>query len=138
MGVGADLYMCDVVVKSSRSLSHLLMSSCFYRILLSLLQQCRSPEANQTLHAVWPSPGLIHNICIFWGCCPLTEFCPVQNSLCVQVLRSPILASLLHGTPAAASAKLCGVLQEMELRNFRRGRHLYSAGRPSREHRPTF
>jgi len=30
MGVGAGLYMCDVVKKSSRSLSHLLMSSCFY------------------------------------------------------------------------------------------------------------
>jgi len=31
MGVGAGLlaYMCDVVVKGSRSLSHLLMSSCF-------------------------------------------------------------------------------------------------------------
>jgi len=29
MGVGAGLYMCDVV-KSSRSLSHLLMSSCQY------------------------------------------------------------------------------------------------------------
>jgi len=29
MGVGAGLYMCDVVVKSSRSLSHLLMSSCY-------------------------------------------------------------------------------------------------------------
>ena len=28
MGVGAGLYMCDVAVKSSRSLSHLLMSSC--------------------------------------------------------------------------------------------------------------
>jgi len=28
MGVGAALYMYDVVVKSSRSLSHLLMSSC--------------------------------------------------------------------------------------------------------------
>ena len=28
MGVGAGLYMCDVVEKSSRSLSHLLMSSC--------------------------------------------------------------------------------------------------------------
>jgi len=28
MGIGAGLYMCDVVVKSSRSLSHLLMSSC--------------------------------------------------------------------------------------------------------------
>ena len=31
----------------------------------------------------------------------LTEFCPVQNSLYVQVLRSPILAALLYGTPAA-------------------------------------
>jgi len=31
-----------------------------------------------------------------------------------------------------ASAKLCSVIQGMELRNFRRGRHLYSAGRPSR------
>ena len=28
MGVGAGLYMSDVVKKSSRSLSHLLMSSC--------------------------------------------------------------------------------------------------------------
>jgi len=28
MGVGAGLYRCDVVVKSSRSLSHLLMNSC--------------------------------------------------------------------------------------------------------------
>ena len=31
-----------------------------------------------------------------------------------------------------ALAKLCGVVQVMELRNFRRGRHLYSSGRPSR------
>jgi len=30
------------------------------------------------------------------------------------------------------SAKLCGVVQGMELRNFRRRHHLYSAGRPSR------
>jgi len=30
----------------------------------------------------------------------LTEFCQVQNSLCVQVLRSPILAALLHSTRA--------------------------------------
>jgi len=37
---------------------------------------------------------------IFWGSCPRTEFCHVHNSLCVQVLRSPILAALLHGTRA--------------------------------------
>jgi len=30
MGVGAGVYMCDAVKKSSRSLSHLLMSSCLF------------------------------------------------------------------------------------------------------------
>jgi len=43
----------------------------------------------------------------------------VQNSLCVQILRSPILAALLHGTRAVGSAKLYGVVQGMEIRNFR-------------------
>jgi len=37
---------------------------------------------------------------IFGGFCPLSEFCQVQTSLCVQVLSSPILAVLLHGTRA--------------------------------------
>ena len=32
MGVGSGLYMYDVVVKRSRSLSHLLMSSCTKRL----------------------------------------------------------------------------------------------------------
>jgi len=72
-----------------------------FRVLASLLQRCRSSEANQTLHDVWPSPGLVHYIYFFRGSCPLTEFCQVQNSLCVQVFPSSILAALLHGTPAA-------------------------------------
>jgi len=60
-----------------------------FRVLASL-QRRRSPEANQTLHGVWPSPGLLHYIYNFGGSCPLTEFRHVQNSLYVQVLRSPI------------------------------------------------
>jgi len=40
-------------------------------------------------------------IYIFGGSCPRMEFCQVQNWLCVQVLRSPILSALLHGTAAA-------------------------------------
>jgi len=51
------------------------------RILAALLQRRRSPEVNQTLHNVWPSPGLLQYICIFGGSCPLAEFCSVQNSL---------------------------------------------------------
>ena len=49
-------------------------------VLASLLQRHRSPKANQTLHDVWPSPRLMHYIYIFGGCCPLTEFCPVQRA----------------------------------------------------------
>ena len=76
-----------------------------FRVLASLLQRRRSTEANQTLHDVWPSPGLLHYIYIFGGPCPL------QNSLCVQVLRSPILAALVHDTRVMASAKLWGLEQ---------------------------
>ena len=64
--------------------------------------------------------GILH---IHFRCLlpPLTEFCRIQNSLCVQILRSPILAALLHGTRAL------GVSQTVALS---RGRHLYSARRP--------
>ena len=47
---------------------------------------------------------------ISWGLLPLTEFCQVQNSLCVQVLCSHILAALaalLH------SARAVGVSQTL-------------------------
>jgi len=37
---------------------------------------------------------------IFGGSCSLTEFCQLQHSLYVQVLRSPVLAVLLHGARA--------------------------------------
>ena len=103
-----------------------------FHILASLLQRHCSPEVTQTLNDVWLSPGLVHYIYIFGSSRSLTEVRYVQNSLFVQVLRSPILAALLHGTPTRGSAKLCGMVQGMELQNFRRGRHLYSAGRPSR------
>jgi len=37
---------------------------------------------------------------IFGGSCSLTEFYQVQNSLCVQVMRSPIVPALLRSTRA--------------------------------------
>jgi len=73
-----------------------------FRVLPSLLQRRRSAEANQTLHDVWPSPRLVHYIYIFGSSYPLTEFCPVQNSLYFQLLRSSILAVLLQSTPPAS------------------------------------
>ena len=63
-------------------------------ILASSLQRRRSTEPNQTLHDVWPFPGLVHYIYIFRGSCPVTEFFQVQNSLGVQVLRSALCTAL--------------------------------------------
>ena len=60
--------------------------------------------------------------------CPITESCYVQNSLCV---KSCALVYIYIGSVTARHSS-SGVVQGMELRNFRRGRHLYSAGRPSR------
>jgi len=51
-----------------------------FRILPSLLQQCHSPEANQTFHDVWPYPGWYIIYTFSGGSCTLTEFCQVQNS----------------------------------------------------------
>jgi len=74
-------------------------------ILPSLLQQRRSLEANQTLCDVWPFPRLVHYIYISGGSCPLMEFCGLQNLFYVQVLHSPVLASLLYSTPAAGMSQ---------------------------------
>jgi len=58
------------------------------------------PNFARCLAVSWAGTLYIH----FFGggSCLLTEFCQVQNSLCVQVLRYPILAALLHGTRAVS------------------------------------
>ena len=102
-----------------------------FRVLASLLQRRRSPEANQALHDLWPSPGLVHYIYIF------VFFAPDGILPRAKVTFRPNLVfSYCHRYCMALqqriSAKLCAVVQGMELRNFRKGCHLYSAGRPSR------
>ena len=55
-----------------------------FRVMPSLLQRGRSPEANQTLHDVWLSPGLLHYIYILGILAPLWTFAmQVQYLLCV-------------------------------------------------------
>jgi len=101
------------------------------RVSASLLQRRRSPEANQTLHDVWPSPALVHYIFIFGGSCLLTEFFRVQYSLSFASESCLLLYWQCYCT-AGVSETLRRGTHRMELRNFRRGRHLYSAGRSSR------
>jgi len=86
-------------------------------------------EVNQTLQDVWPSPGMIHYVYIIGFSCP-SATCKIDfaSKYCVLLYWQRYCTALDQW----ASAKLCGVVQGMELRNFLRGRHLYSAGRPSR------
>jgi len=93
-----------------------------FHVLASLVHRCRSSEANQTLHDLWPSPVLVHCIYMLGGFCPLTEFFYVQNCKIHFASKSCILPYWQHYCTALqqwASAKLCGMVQGMELRNFR-------------------
>jgi len=106
----------------------------WFRVLPSLLQRHHSPEANQTLHDAWPSSALVHYIYIyiFGALAPWQNFARYKihftSKSCVLLYWQRYCTALQQ----RASAKLCGVVQGMELQNFHRGRHLYPAGRPSR------
>jgi len=81
-----------------------------FRVLASLLQRRRSTEANQTLHDVWPSSGLVDYLYIFGGCCPVTEFCPgakftASSKSCTFLYWQRYCTALEQW----ARAKLCGV-----------------------------
>jgi len=45
-----------------------------FRVLASLVERRRSPEANHALHDVWPSPGSLHYVYIFGGSSPWRNF----------------------------------------------------------------
>jgi len=104
-----------------------------FLLLASLLQRRRSTVANQTARCLavsWASTLYVH----FRGLLPRSG----MFSRAKFTLRPSLARVLLYwqryctALKQWASAKLCGVVQEMELRNFRRQRHLYSVGRPSR------
>jgi len=88
-------------------------------------------------------PNFARYLAVFWAG-TLTEFCHMQNSLCVQVLRSPILAALLRGTRAVIVSQSLwrgtrnGITELSLLVILNRGHHLYSEGGHHVGHRPTF
>jgi len=106
-----------------------------FRVLALLLLRRRSPEANQTLHDVWPSPGLVHYLYIFGAFAPWRNFarCKLHFASTSCILVSLYWQRYCAALDQWASAKLCSVVQGMELRNWRRLMGGYHVG-----HRPTF
>jgi len=68
------------------------------------------PHLARFLAVSWAGTLYIH----FGGSYPLTKFCQAQNSLCVQVLRYPILAALLRDSEQWAPAKHCGMVSSRD------------------------
>jgi len=106
-----------------------------FRVLASLLQRCRSPEANQTVYNVWPSPGLVHHI-HFRGLLPRALAAWWNFARCnIHFTFKSCILLYWHITAWHSSSghqPNCGIVHGVELWNFCRGCHLYSAGRPSR------
>jgi len=53
---------------------------------------------NQTLHDIWPSPGLVQHIYIFRGLFPPNGILPGAKFTLLPSLASPVLTALLHST----------------------------------------
>jgi len=109
-----------------------------FRVLASLLHRRRLTEVNQTLHDIWPSPGLVH--CIhFWRFLSGNGILPGA----VFTLRPSLAFSYIGSvTPRHSSSGFSQTLRR-HTRNritelsflviFNRARHLYSEGAwPSR------
>ena len=73
-----------------------------FRVLASLLQRRRSPQANLTLHDVWPSRGLVHYMYIFRAVAPWRNFARcIIHFACKSSVIVYWHTVLLHSTPAA-------------------------------------
>jgi len=105
-------------------------------VLPSSLQRRRSTDLNQTLHNVWPPSVLVHYIYIFGGYCPLREFCQVQNSVNVQVLRSPILA--VRHSSSGRQPNFAESYKQWNYGTFPEGAIYIRQGSHHVGHRPTF
>jgi len=101
-----------------------------FSVLASLLH-LRRTKVNQTLHDVWCVIGWYIIYTFFWALPPWRNF---SRSRCNIYFASKFCV-ILHWQRYCTAldlwvwVKLCGMLQGMQLRNFR---HVYSAGRPSR------
>jgi len=111
-----------------------------FRVLPSLLQRCHSVEANQTLHDVWPSAGLLHYIYIhFRRLLPPDRILPGA-----KFTLHPSLAFLFIGSVTARHSSsghqpnFAAWYKEWNYRTFAEGATYIRRGGHDVGHRPTF
>ena len=96
-----------------------------FRVSPSLLQRRRLTEVNQTLHNVWSSLGLVYYTHIhFRGLLP-------PNGI-LHGTKFTLRLSLAFSYIGSVTARHSSSGRHPNFAALSRGRHLYSAGRPSR------
>ena len=92
-----------------------------FRFLASSLQRRHSLKANETLQDVWPSAGLVHYIYIFGGSGPQQYFASCKIHFVFKSCALLYCQRYCTAFDQRPSAKLCGVVQGMELWNLAEG-----------------
>jgi len=89
-----------------------------FRVLPSLLQRRRSLEANQTLHDVWPCPGLVHYIPIHFrggGLLPPDRSLPSAKFTLCPSLAFACIGSVTAQHSSSGCQLNCSIIQGMLL-----------------------
>jgi len=109
-----------------------------FRVFASLLQQRHSPEANQTLHDVWPSPGLLHYICIFGGSAPNRILPGAKFTLRPSLAFSYIVSVTAWHSSSGRQPNFAAWYKEWNYGTFTDGATYIRLGCHHVGHRPTF
>jgi len=113
-----------------------------FHVLASLLQHRRSSEANQTLHDVWPSPGLLHYIYIyidFRGILPPNRIWPVAKfTLCPSLTFSYVGNVTAQHSSSRRQPNFAAWYKEWNYRNLAEDATYIRLGGHHVGHWPTF
>jgi len=92
------------------------------------------PNFAQCLAVSWA-----HTLCIhFWGYCPLTEFCQVQNSLYISLAFSYIGSVTARHSSSGHQPNFAAWYKEWNYGTFAEGATYIWLGSHHVRHRPTF
>jgi len=109
-----------------------------FRVLASLLQRRHSPEANQTLYDLWPSPGLVHYIYIFGGYCPDEILLRAKFTLRPSLALSYIGSVTAWHSSSGPQPNFAAWYKEWNYGTFTEGATYIRLGGHHVGHRPTF
>jgi len=111
----------------------------WFRVLALLLQQRRSPEANQTLHDLWSSPGLVHYVYIFLGLLPPGGILPrAEFTLHPSLAFSYIGSITAWHSSSGPEPKFMALYKEWNYGTFTEGATYIRLGGHDVGHGPTF